>query len=81
MRGLALRCDLVLVVGSPNSSNTSRLVEVARREGCRSELLEDASELQLEWLDGARIVGRDRRGVSTRVSVRRSSMRSRPSGH
>ncbi len=57
VRALALRCDLVLVVGSPNSSNTSRLVEVARREGCRSELLEDASELQLDWLDGARVVG------------------------
>jgi 4-hydroxy-3-methylbut-2-enyl diphosphate reductase len=57
VRVLAQRCDLVLVIGSPNSSNTARLVEVARREGCRAELLEDASELRLQWLHGARRLG------------------------
>jgi 4-hydroxy-3-methylbut-2-enyl diphosphate reductase len=57
VRHLAGSCDLVLVVGSANSSNTARLVEVARREGCRAELIEDASQLQLSWLAGANTVG------------------------
>jgi 4-hydroxy-3-methylbut-2-enyl diphosphate reductase len=57
VRAMAADCDLVLVVGSTNSSNSQRLVEVARREGCRSELIEDVSELQLEWLQGASTVG------------------------
>jgi 4-hydroxy-3-methylbut-2-en-1-yl diphosphate reductase len=45
------------VVGSANSSNTARLVEVAQREGCRAELIEDASELQLGWFEDIRRVG------------------------
>ena len=45
---MADRCDLMLVVGSANSSNTARLVEVARREGCRAELIEDAAQIRLE---------------------------------
>ena len=46
VRAMAADCDLVLVVGSANSSNTARLVEVARREGCRAELVEDAAQLE-----------------------------------
>ena len=57
VRAMASECDVVLVVGSQNSSNTARLVEVARREGSRAELLEDASELDASWLDGATTVG------------------------
>lgn len=57
VRSIAHGCDLVLVVGSANSSNTARLVEVAQREGCRAELIEDASQLQLGWLDGVTRVG------------------------
>ena len=57
VRAIARECDLLLVVGSANSSNTARLVEVARREGCRAELVEDAGQLRLSWLDGARTVG------------------------
>jgi 4-hydroxy-3-methylbut-2-enyl diphosphate reductase len=57
VRSLARRCDLMLVVGSANSSNTARLVEVARREGCRAELIEDASRLELRWLAGAVRIG------------------------
>jgi len=57
VRSLAGRCDLMLVVGSANSSNTARLVEVARREGCRAELVEDAAHLEFAWLSGARVVG------------------------
>jgi len=57
VRHLARSCDLVLVVGSANSSNTARLVEVAMREGCRAELIEDASQLQLSWMAGVGTVG------------------------
>jgi len=57
VRAIARDCDLLLVVGSANSSNTARLVEVARREGCRAELVEDAGQLRLSWLDGAGTVG------------------------
>jgi len=57
VRSIAHRCDLMIVVGSGNSSNTARLVEVAQREGCRAELIEDVTELELGWLAGARSIG------------------------
>jgi 4-hydroxy-3-methylbut-2-enyl diphosphate reductase len=57
VRALAGRCDLMLVVGSTNSSNTARLVEVARRLGCRAELIEDESQLRLAWFDGVSTIG------------------------
>jgi 4-hydroxy-3-methylbut-2-enyl diphosphate reductase len=57
VRALAHRCDLMLVVGSTNSSNTARLVEVARREGCRAELIEDAAGLWLGWLGDVTTIG------------------------
>jgi 4-hydroxy-3-methylbut-2-enyl diphosphate reductase len=57
VRAMASECDLLLVIGSANSSNTLRLIEVAARDGCRAELLEDESELQLSWLRGASTVG------------------------
>ena len=57
VRSLAGHCDLVLVVGSANSSNATRLVEVARREGCRAELVEDAGQVDLRWLSGVATLG------------------------
>jgi 4-hydroxy-3-methylbut-2-enyl diphosphate reductase len=57
VRAMAADCDLLLVVGSRNSSNTLRLAEVAARVGCRAELIEDESELRLAWLHGAASVG------------------------
>jgi 4-hydroxy-3-methylbut-2-enyl diphosphate reductase len=57
VRAMAHLCDLMLVVGSANSSNTARLVEVAQREGCRAELIEDVSEIHLSWFDDVRRVG------------------------
>ena len=52
VRDLASDCDLVLVVGSENSSNSKRLVETAEQRGVRSFLIDDASCLQAEWLEG-----------------------------
>ena len=57
MRALARECDLVLVVGSSNSSNSNRLVEVARREGCVAHLVDDDEDLQLSWLEGVERIG------------------------
>jgi 4-hydroxy-3-methylbut-2-enyl diphosphate reductase len=49
--------DLLLVIGSHNSSNSNRLVEVARSSGVPSHLIDDESEIQESWLDGAEVVG------------------------
>jgi 4-hydroxy-3-methylbut-2-enyl diphosphate reductase len=57
VRDIAADCDLVLVVGSPNSSNSVRLVEVARRAGVASYLVGDATAVDLDWLVGVRRVG------------------------
>ncbi len=57
VKDLAQRCDLVLVVGSPNSSNSNRLREVAERNGADAYLIDDADEIQQEWLAGKRRVG------------------------
>jgi 4-hydroxy-3-methylbut-2-enyl diphosphate reductase len=54
---LARDCDLVLVVGSANSSNAARLVEVARRGGAAAELVEDERELPVGRLAGVRTLG------------------------
>jgi 4-hydroxy-3-methylbut-2-enyl diphosphate reductase len=54
---IAASCDVVLVVGSANSSNSQRLVEVARRHGTPAHLIEDAGEIRPEWLAGVRTVG------------------------
>jgi 4-hydroxy-3-methylbut-2-enyl diphosphate reductase len=52
VRDLAGECDLVLVVGSQNSSNSKRLVETAEQRGVRGFLLDDVSDLRPEWLEG-----------------------------
>ncbi len=57
VRALAGDCDLILVVGSPNSSNSRRLVEVAERAGCRALLIGDGSEIEPVMLRGTRRVG------------------------
>jgi len=57
VREIATDCDLVLVVGSTNSSNSLRLVEVAERAGAAAYLVDDASDLRLEWLRGVNRVG------------------------
>ena len=57
VRAVAEAADLVLVVGSINSSNSKRLVEVAQRQGARAHLVDDVSEVDLRWLAGARTIG------------------------
>ena len=54
---LAKQCDLVIVVGSPNSSNSNRLREVARNLNVPAYLVDNASELKPEWLQGKQRVG------------------------
>jgi 4-hydroxy-3-methylbut-2-en-1-yl diphosphate reductase len=57
VKELADACDLVLVIGSRNSSNSNRLVEVARQNGAASHLIDNESQVQEEWLEGMRTVG------------------------
>ena len=57
IRAVAARSDVVLVVGSANSSNSRRLVEVAERAGARAYLVDDARAVQLEWFADATVVG------------------------
>jgi 4-hydroxy-3-methylbut-2-enyl diphosphate reductase len=57
VKQMAIECDLLLVVGSQNSSNSQRLVEVARECGTQSQLIDDASQVREAWLEGKRVVG------------------------
>ncbi|MFG1775858.1 4-hydroxy-3-methylbut-2-enyl diphosphate reductase [Micromonospora sp. NPDC049051] len=57
LRTVAEESDLVLVVGSTNSANTQRLVELARRTGRPAHLIEDAAQILPEWLAGVTTVG------------------------
>ena len=57
VKKLADQCDVILVVGSPNSSNSNRLREIAEKLGCSSHLIDDARQMQREWVENARCVG------------------------
>ena len=57
VRQMAHECDLVLVIGSSNSSNSNRLVEVARDHGADSYLIDNEAQVREEWLEGKRVVG------------------------
>jgi 4-hydroxy-3-methylbut-2-enyl diphosphate reductase len=57
VRQMAGECDLVLVIGSSNSSNSNRLVEVARAHGAASHLIDNEGQVQEEWLVDKRVVG------------------------
>ena len=57
VRDLARQCDLVLVVGSPNSSNSNRLRELAERDGVEAYLIDGAEEIDPEWVSGRRHIG------------------------
>jgi 4-hydroxy-3-methylbut-2-enyl diphosphate reductase len=57
VKQLASVCDLVLVIGSSNSSNSNRLVEVAREHGAESHLIDNELQVDERWLVGKRVVG------------------------
>ncbi|MCO5102263.1 MAG: 4-hydroxy-3-methylbut-2-enyl diphosphate reductase [Burkholderiaceae bacterium] len=54
---MAPQCDLVLVIGSPTSSNSNRLREVAQKMGCEARLIGSADELDPAWIEGRRRIG------------------------
>jgi 4-hydroxy-3-methylbut-2-en-1-yl diphosphate reductase len=57
VRAIAAESDVLIVLGSANSSNSLRLVEVAERSGVPAHLVDDATEIMPEWLDGAETIG------------------------
>jgi len=57
VKQLARHCELVLVIGSRNSSNSNRLVEVAREHGADAHLIDNELQVREQWLDGKRVVG------------------------
>jgi 4-hydroxy-3-methylbut-2-en-1-yl diphosphate reductase len=57
VKAIAKACDLVLVIGAPNSSNSVRLVEVAEREGTRARMIQRATEIDFAWFDGVTTLG------------------------
>ncbi len=57
VREMAGECDLVLVIGSRNSSNSNRLVEVARAHGAEAHLIDNEGQVREEWVEGKRVVG------------------------
>jgi 4-hydroxy-3-methylbut-2-enyl diphosphate reductase len=57
VKRLVERCDLILVVGSPSSSNSNRLREIAEKAGIPGHLVDGPDDLQREWFEGKRVVG------------------------
>jgi len=57
VKSIAHACDLMLVIGAPNSSNSLRLREVGEREGAPSHLVQRAADIDWAWFDGVRTLG------------------------
>ena len=57
VKQLAKQCDVILVVGSPNSSNSNRLRELAENKGVAAHLIDEADQIQDEWLEGRQVIG------------------------
>ncbi|MFN2309889.1 MAG: 4-hydroxy-3-methylbut-2-enyl diphosphate reductase [Gammaproteobacteria bacterium] len=57
VRALAQQCDLILVVGSKNSSNSNRLKELAEQQGVPAYLIDGAEQIRAEWLEGKQTIG------------------------
>ena len=70
MKAIAERCDAMVVIGAPNSSNSMRLVEVAANYGCaKSRLLQRASDMDWQWLDSGWLEGALRLGITAGASA------------
>ncbi|AKQ42652.1 4-hydroxy-3-methylbut-2-enyl diphosphate reductase [Aurantiacibacter atlanticus] len=70
VKAMAASCDLVLVIGAPNSSNSLRLVEVAERMGITSKLIGRASDIEHDWFDGVGTLGLTAGASAPEVLVR-----------
>lgn len=70
VKTLAQESDLVLVVGSPNSSNSNRLRELAQRSGCEAHLIDSAADIQPGWLQGKQHIGISAGASAPEVLVR-----------
>jgi len=57
VKQLSTECDLLLVVGSPNSSNSNRLKELAKQHGTNAYLIDDANDIDTDWLEGISKIG------------------------
>ena len=70
VKAIAGHCDLVLVIGAPNSSNSLRLVEVAARAGAKAYLVQRAEDISMVWLDGVDTLGLTAGASAPEVLVR-----------
>jgi 4-hydroxy-3-methylbut-2-enyl diphosphate reductase len=80
VKALAAECDVVIVVGSPNSSNSNRLREVAENEGVRAYRVDDASHVDAAWIADADCVGVTAGASAPEVLVERVVARLRTLG-
>ena len=71
VKALAARSDIVFIVGSQNSSNSNRLVEVAREAGTTSHLISDESSIEPSWIEGAEVIGLSSGASTPEVLVER----------
>jgi 4-hydroxy-3-methylbut-2-en-1-yl diphosphate reductase len=70
VKAIASQCDLVLVIGAPNSSNSLRLVEVASRSGAKAYLVQRAEDISMNWFDGVDTLGLTAGASAPEVLVR-----------
>jgi 4-hydroxy-3-methylbut-2-enyl diphosphate reductase len=71
VKALAPRCDALIVIGAPNSSNSNRLTEVGRNQGCeKSILIERAADLDFAWMNGVHTLGLTAGASAPEVLVR-----------
>ena len=80
VKRIAERCDVVIVVGSPNSSNSNRLREVAAKRGIAAYMVDHAGELRREWLAGKQCIGVTAGASAPEVLVREVIVRLRELG-
>ena len=81
VKQLALECDLLLVVGSPNSSNSNRLKELAERLGCDSYLIDSVDDIEDSWFEGKSRFGITAGASATEVLVQQVVKHLQEIGH